>query len=164
MGKCKKWPKVVFLSKNLYNWLFVVLKVINFESHTIGAEGKIKNKLGQARFPAGIFDSGSVLLNQNVNGGVCTYVHVHIQDSFRIHSGFVRPWTDNIGSELVWTWYHACRVILLIQMSRFGAISLHLPSCAAKTYLQDFVGVIPKGGFHFLTLSLVWEISKTERY
>ena len=48
---------------------------------------------------AGNFDSGSVLLNQNVNGCVRTYVNhsrmvvewIKPQDWFRIDSGLVRP-------------------------------------------------------------------------
>ena len=60
--------------------------------------------------PAGIFDSASVLLNQNVNRCVCTYVNhsrtvaewIKPYDWFRIGSGLVRPWTDII---LVQDWF-----------------------------------------------------------
>ncbi len=60
--------------------------------------------------PAGIFDSGSVLLNQNVNGCVRTYVNhsrtvaerIKPKDWFRIGSGLIWPWTDII---LVQDWF-----------------------------------------------------------
>ncbi len=48
---------------------------------------------------AGIFDPGYVLLNQNVNGSVCTHVN---------HNG-----TDNIGSGFVQDWFGGERIILV---------------------------------------------------
>ncbi len=72
-------------------------------------------------FPAGIFDSGSVLLNQNVNGCARTDMNhnrtVAERISKNIGSGFVQdsfgPEQIIIGSRLVRTSFRACRVTLL---------------------------------------------------
>ncbi len=84
-------------------------------------------------YPAGIFDSGLDLLNQNVNGCVHTYVNHNqtvaerisknhnqtvAEQISKIGSGLVQARTDNFGSGLVRTLYRACRE---------GNINFHSP-------------------------------------